>query len=607
MTTLLARRNHGLGLRTRAGVDRGAKSASSHVIPRGRHFALDKIWSVVARVFGAFRRPKEASRKNAQASCIVESEWKEGHTLRRGSPVSTRRGESLAILPVIHSVMSVLAFGLLSIVFCTSLAALQSEKDCTGEVWGMIDAAQRGRTAAIEGIEKDTKCIATWSQKYDGKTTLHLIADSANSIKEPPAWELTGRLIDWGADPLLRDSSDATPLHTAAKHAKNPNLLAVLIDAGAPRDAMAENEQTPLQWAMAHQPPNDMASATLVMFSAAIQDQKRSTPIVRSLHRTKDKNCRGNMDQVAELLEWTPVHRLAYCYPHPGPYTADRTNTADSLLVQDSIFSLLEQDSTLLTAPDRLGRIPLHYAAFGSGLTYLWKTHHAGQHTDAAAFGDSIGVTPFHLAAAFTPDANLLDWLHKLDTASVLTPLVRSTTKYGKTTPLAWAVTYNTSPMATKWLVCLSTRDNQEDSANCLGQADTRSAGDSLSRSSAIGLRPVGALGQTALHRAVSYNQLAIVHLLLQYGARIWHEDDMERHAVHWSVIAMKNKEDLSGRMTVIDRLACGSALHIGADHIRGELDVYKRSPVYYHPQVTIPWNDARKPLCKRLGIEYDP
>ena len=76
-----------------------------------------------------------------------------------------------------------------------------------------------------------------------------LVACGATVVWNTATVEDVVNLLDIGGDINARDERGATPLHGAAAHSKNPEVVALLIDRGADVEARDEDGWTPLHGA----------------------------------------------------------------------------------------------------------------------------------------------------------------------------------------------------------------------------------------------------------------------------------------------------------------------------------------------------------------------
>ncbi|KAL8953964.1 MAG: hypothetical protein Q9183_007303 [Haloplaca sp. 2 TL-2023] len=83
-------------------------------------------------------------------------------------------------------------------------------------------------------------------------------------------------LLGHGADTSLRDTHGSTPLHVAVQD-NHPELISMLLKAGAHVDACDDDGKTPLDYAGAHG-PEEMYQLLLLHSKVAITDIRAGRP-----------------------------------------------------------------------------------------------------------------------------------------------------------------------------------------------------------------------------------------------------------------------------------------------------------------------------------------
>ena len=227
-----------------------------------------------------------------------------------------------------------------------------------------------------------------------GTTPLHL---AAGTTKFP---EVVQVLLDAGADPNAKDDSDRkTPLFSAVWFNHNSEVITSLLEAGADVHARDEDGRTPLHWAATH---STVGNVEILLDSGAdprARDRYGNEPlhdvawsddpgVIKALVEA------GADPEVRNENDGTPLHVAAAYSDIPAIVTA-----------------LLEAGADL-EARDERGWTPLHWAAAYNDVQSVVETLlHAGAGLETKS--DEWGLTPLHFAAwkSETPDviATLLD------------------------------------------------------------------------------------------------------------------------------------------------------------------------------------------------------
>lgn len=153
-----------------------------------------------------------------------------------------------------------------------------------------------------------------------GLTALHL---AAGNTQEP---EIINILINAGANIETKSSEGFTPLHIAAAHNTNPTITKAFLDAGANIEAKAELGLTPLHSAAAYNTNNEIIE---VLLDAGAQINPKIV-----------------------LIGWTPLHAAAAYNGNPNIIVTLLDNGADP------------------GEPDSQGKIPLDLLSENTNLAY---------------------------------------------------------------------------------------------------------------------------------------------------------------------------------------------------------------------------------------------
>lgn len=153
-----------------------------------------------------------------------------------------------------------------------------------------------------------------------GLTALHL---AAGNTQEP---EIINILINAGANIETKSSEGFTPLHIAAAHNTNPSITKAFLDAGANIEAKAELGLTPLHSAAAYNTNNEIIE---VLIDAGAQINPKIV-----------------------LIGWTPLHAAAAYNGNPNIIVTLLDNGADP------------------GEPDSQGKIPLDLLSENTNLAY---------------------------------------------------------------------------------------------------------------------------------------------------------------------------------------------------------------------------------------------
>ncbi len=153
-----------------------------------------------------------------------------------------------------------------------------------------------------------------------GLTVLHL---AAGNTQEP---EILKILINAGANIEAKSSEGFTPLHIASAHNTNPTITKTFLDAGADIEAKAELGLTPLHSAAAYNTNNEIIE---LLLKAGAQINSKII-----------------------LIGWTPLHAAAAYNGNPKIIVTLLENGADP------------------GAPDAQGKIPLDLLSENNNLAY---------------------------------------------------------------------------------------------------------------------------------------------------------------------------------------------------------------------------------------------
>ena len=245
----------------------------------------------------------------------------------------------------------------------------------------------------------------------NGRTLLH-VAAMAN------ATDMIRALAAAGADIEARDYYSRTPVHLATR-GNAPEAIALLLELGADLDVLDRYGQTPLQyaaslWAVTLSPAErvrSMAPDAAAALLAAGADPNRHNSQSRCyapLHWA----VRGAQRLVSPLKALPTVLALLEGGADPDLPTCDSIMYTPLILA--TVFS---DDLAVVTAlleagadvgkPDVLGRTPLDYWAFGTPLTWMFRSDsYMAIHAELLAAGADVNVranngwTPLHRAAA---------------------------------------------------------------------------------------------------------------------------------------------------------------------------------------------------------------
>ena len=328
--------------------------------------------------------------------------------------------------------------------------------------------------------------------------------DTEEYFKTASLEEVTA-CLDTGLGLAAKDVGGVTPLHRAAKNTEKPEVIEILINTGADKEARDSDKRTPLHWAVRYNNP----TAIKVLIEVGADPDARDKHNRRPLHLAALSS--KNPDVVKALIDGgadleardedndnTPLHYAA-------KYNAD-----------PDVFRALVDAGADLEAKAEYGRTPLHYAVeerhpqaiemllkAGADRTRVkekWTTLHwavaynedpdaikallsSGADVNARA---GSNLRPLHVAAKFNKNPAVIEILLK----------ARADLKakdYDKQTPLHLAARFNENAAVVEVLLNAGSNQNKKNY-----------------------------LKQTPLHLAAGFNEnAAVVEVLLKAGAHV--------------------------------------------------------------------------------------
>lgn len=118
--------------------------------------------------------------------------------------------------------------------------------------------------------------------------------------------EVIKYLIENGANVLIKDRYNATPLHAAAIVSRNNNIIDLLLKSGVPIDAQTNHGETPLFFAISHNNNNVALNLLSHGAQATLLPNNGESPLTRALENALSAPGETSKDLILNLIEKTP-------------------------------------------------------------------------------------------------------------------------------------------------------------------------------------------------------------------------------------------------------------------------------------------------------------
>ena len=219
----------------------------------------------------------------------------------------------------------------------------------------LLSAADYGGFRNPEVLEALVEAGADVNDRNEhGETVLgRALGSPANRVTE-----VVRSLLDLGADPNAPGFL-SSPLHQAARRGDNPELITLLLDAGADVNARARGGDTPL-----HRADGTAVIAALLSGGAEVDARgaRGQTPLHRAIETKKPANVAALIESGADVHALigdgnTPLH-MASRWPSRMRRWEDDPPEADTLMVVALVAAGAD-----INARNELGETPLHVAA----------------------------------------------------------------------------------------------------------------------------------------------------------------------------------------------------------------------------------------------------
>ena len=455
-----------------------------------------------------------------------------------------------------------------------------------------------------ESVARRLQCLfisgdsaAVNQQDRRGETPLHWVAGAKTDRYQ---LDLVQELVvQRHADPTIRNAAGETSLHHAAAHTRDPMVIQLLLDAGAPLNARDASKGTPLHYAATNPEPRIAQALIDAQANLNTPDHLGCTPLdyattslVRQILQEVNGQPGGNCSESAStVVDSAPVQSTSpKGAPDPcsdwrfgsveGLVGCPQVNAQDELgrsrlmwaaaYSSDQDLSKLLASSANVRAVDSLSRSALHYAArysskpaiitalSGAGAPinakdYLGRTplHYAAGYNEQSSViesliengadflaRDAVGQTPLHMAAGYGDYSALKELYAENDTIQSTLQVAPDSffLSINRTTPLIWAASHSRDPNFLDLLICIQARR----SIGC-----TATDSDSTAYERFFELNPRSSrdrFRRGPLHRAAGHNSVDINRALIRLGFPVMAGDYGRWTPLHW---AIRNSHEL--------------------------------------------------------------